>query len=74
MLAPELRGVALAKPEKARPITSYEEYLRRYLPNEAEQASDEFEDPAEIGEEVGRRAVERAVANLTSSAQPNDES
>lgn len=55
----------MEKQEKAGPITSYDEYLRRYLPDEAVERWLDVEDPAEVGEAVGREAVERAVARLT---------
>jgi hypothetical protein len=53
------------------PVTSYEDYLRRYLPDDAEEQEYPADaDPEEISEERGRRAVERAVAQLTSEEDP----
>ena len=61
------RGANVPKREKDRPISSFEEYLRLYLPDDARELSRAGESPAEIGEEIGREAVKRAVAGLTSS-------
>ena len=63
-----MRGLDLAKREDLGPITTYDEYLRRYLPDEVQEvASDPETDPTTAGEEVGRQVVERAMAKLTSS-------
>jgi len=53
---------------KERPLTSYREYLRRYLPDDA--ANRQAANPVaaeQIGEDRARRAVERAVARLINS-------
>jgi hypothetical protein len=64
-----MRGPALAEREDdPGPITTYDEYLRRYLPDEVQEVtSDPETDPTAAGEEAGRQVVERAMAKLASS-------
>ena len=64
-----MRGPALGKHEdNPGPITTYDEYVRRYLPDEVQDiVSDSETDPTAAGEEVGRQVVERAMAKLASS-------
>lgn len=58
----------MARRGRDRPIGSYEEYLRRYPPRDAEQLDlPANADPARVGEERGSRAVERAAAQLATS-------
>ena len=45
------------------PVTAYEDYLRRYLPDEAEKLERE-RDPVAWSEKCGRQAVERALAQV----------
>jgi hypothetical protein len=57
--------------ERERPVSSYEEYLRRYLPLDADDADDEQKalvaDPEKAGEDRARQAIDKAVAQLTGS-------
>lgn len=65
-------GAVLHESEKRRPVSSYDEYVRTYLPGMAEEATQLPDaDPAKVAEEVGRDAVKRAIASLTSS-EPSD--
>jgi hypothetical protein len=53
--------------KKSRPIDSYDEYVRRYFPDDL-NGVDEPEsetNPEVVAAEVGRRALERAVGRLT---------
>jgi hypothetical protein len=53
---------------RERPIESYEEYLRTYLPRDAENDRRRAaSDPGEAGEHRAKEAVDKAVAQLTSS-------
>ena len=53
---------------RERPVTNYEEYLRRYLPRDAaDEKRNLTASPEEAGEDRAKQAVERAVAQLTGS-------
>jgi hypothetical protein len=59
-------GRKVTGPERLRPISSYDEYQRRYFPDDDDYCGTSADaDPTEVGEEVGRKAVETAVARLT---------
>lgn len=64
-----MREPAMAKrDDHPNPVTSYDEYVRRYLPDEAEDVLHRPDaDPTAVGEEVGRQVVERAMAKLAST-------
>lgn len=58
----------MGRPPRSRAITTYAEYVRRYSPNDQKQrrvqVTHESEDAAV---ELGRKAVDRAVAQLAST-------
>lgn len=60
------RGRAVARSGQTHRISSYDEYLKLYFPDDFDDVTRSQADPAEVGEQIGRRAVERAVARLTS--------
>ena len=53
---------------ESRPVRTWIEYMERYLPDDAKQHEHLEIDPAGMGEQTGRRAIERALARLTSPA------
>ena len=58
----------MAAKKNPRPIRTLGEYIERYLPDDAKKLERLEIDPAGMGEQTGRRAIERALAGLTSSA------
>jgi hypothetical protein len=53
---------------ESRPVRTWIEYVERYLPDDARRLERLEIDPAGMGEQTGRRAIERALARLTSPA------
>lgn len=62
---------SMGRKERIKPISSFEDYMRRYLPGDEKQRklSSVSQDPKEAAVERGRQAVDRAVAQLTSAGR-----
>jgi hypothetical protein len=57
----------------SRAVRAWAEYLERYLPEDAERPDRlQLSDPAAMGEQAGRRAIERALSRLIGAASADD--
>jgi hypothetical protein len=56
----------------SRTVGAWVEYVERYLPDDAKRLERlQCPDPAAMGEQAGRRAIERTLAKLTGVASPD---
>jgi hypothetical protein len=68
-----MKGAIMPADQPSKPVTAWTEYIERYLPEDAHQLELLRElDYSTLGESIGRRAIERAVAQLTGTIPLED--